>query len=171
MDGDERLIIQRMETWRNGTYKAFYRIFYDEVCQTRLDGVYGEELGWRDAYDVFQLNSQIKSELAKKAGAYNLDYERPLPSGFYTLQTAVAAIPVSVKKQGLIIVFQSNYRVSDTYQFNGLLSEFDNLDRWEKIIDDYDSTGCGDYYNLTEQTNYQPGKDPLYYTMDYDPPD
>ena len=27
MDGDERMIIQRMETWRNGTYKAVYRIF------------------------------------------------------------------------------------------------------------------------------------------------
>lgn len=166
MDGDERMIIQRMETWRNGTYKAFYRIFYDEVCQTRLDGVDGEELGWRDAYDVFQLNSLWE----KKAGVYNLDYERPLPSGFYTLQTAVAAIPVSVKKQGLIIVFQSNYRVSDTYQFNGLLSEFDNLDRWEKIIDDYDLQDARDYYNLTRNrpiTNQE--GDPLYYTMDYDP--
>jgi len=50
MDGDERMIIQRMETWRNGTYKAFYRIFYDEVCQTRLDGLDGVELGWRDAH-------------------------------------------------------------------------------------------------------------------------
>ena len=166
MDGDERMIIQRMETWRNGTYKAFYRIFYDEVCQTRLDGEDGEELGWRDAYDVFQLNSLWE----KKAGVYNLDYERPLPSGFYTLQTAVAAIPVSVKKQGLIIVFQSNYRVSDTYQFNGLLSEFDNLDRWEKIIDDYDLQDARDYYNLTRNrpiTNQE--GDPLYYTMDYDP--
>ena len=166
MDGDERMIIQRMETWRNGTYKAFYRIFYDEVCQTRLDGVDGVELGWRDAYDVFQLNSLWE----KKAGVYNLDYERPLPSGFYTLQTAVAAIPVSVKKQGLIIVFQSNHRVSDTYQFYGLLSEFDNLDRWEKIIDDYDLQDARDYYNLTRNrpiTNQE--GDPLYYTMDYDP--
>lgn len=166
MDGDEKFIIQRMETWRNGTYKAFYRIFYDEVCQTRLDGVYGEELGWRDAYDVYQLNSLWE----KKAGVYNLDYERPLPSGFYTLQTAVAAIPVSVKKQGLIIVFQSNHRVSDTYQFYGLLSEFDNLERWEKLIDDYDLQDARDYYNLTRNrpiTNQE--GDPLYYTMDYDP--
>ena len=166
MDGDEKFIIQRMETWRNGTYKAFYRIFYDEVCQTRLDGEDGEELGWRDAYDVFQLNSLWE----KKAGVYNLDYERPLPSGFYTLQTAVAAIPVSVKKQGLIIVFQSNHRVSDTYQFNGLLSEFDNLERWEKLIDDYDLQDARDYYNLTRNrpiTNQE--GDPLYYTMDYDP--
>ena len=166
MDGDERMIIQRMETWRNGTYKAFYRIFYDEVCQTRLDGLDGVELGWRDAYDVFQLNSLWE----KKAGVYNLDYERPLPSGFYTLQTAVAAIPVSVKKQGLIIVFQSNHRVSDTYQFYGLLSEFDNLERWEKLIDDYDLQDARDYYNLTRNrpiTNQE--GDSLYYTMDYDP--
>lgn len=166
MDGDERWIIQKMENWRNGTYQAFYRIFYDEECVTRLDGVDGEELGWRNAYDVFQLNSLWE----KKAGVYNLDYERPLPSGFYTLQTAVAAIPVSVKKQGLIIVFQSNHRVSDTYQFYGLLSEFDNLERWEKLIDDYDLQDARDYYNLTRNrpiTNQE--GDPLYYTMDYDP--
>ena len=126
MDGDERMIIQRMETWRNGTYKAFYRIFYDEVCQTRLDGLDGVELGWRDAYDVFQLNSQIKSELAKKAGVYNLSVNVPAVEGYYTmdkddLETPYAPdyVPVANRKVGLLITFMS-YTGWQTWQYRGI---------------------------------------------------
>lgn len=100
---------------------------------------------------------------------YNLDYERPLPSGFYTLQTAVAAIPVLVRKKGLIIVFQSYHRVSVMYQFNGLMSEFNNLDRWIKLVDTWSLIDAVDYYNLTRNrplTNEQ--GDPEYYSMTYD---
>jgi len=126
MDGDERMIIQRMETWRNGTYKAFYRIFYDEVCQTRLDGEDGVELGWRDAFDVFQLNSQIKSELAKKAGVYNLSVNVPAADGYYTmdkddLETPYAPdyVPVANRKVGLLITFMS-VTGWQTWQYKGI---------------------------------------------------
>lgn len=117
MDGDERMIIQRMETWRNGTYKAFYRIFYDEVCQTRLDGVYGEELGWRDAYKAITVG---------QPDVYNLSVNVPAEDGYYTMDKdyehtpfAPEYVPVANRKVGLLITFMS-VTGWQTWQYKGI---------------------------------------------------
>lgn len=169
MDGAEEWIIQKMSNWQNGIYRSFYRIFYKEVCQTRLDGEDGVELGWRNSYDVFQLKSQIRIEWEKKVGVYNLT-KNVLPSDdFYTLswcseerQYAPAYVPADVRKEGLIITFKS-YSEWETWQFTGPLENFSAAGNWKRIdpfiatsiyTDVYDADaqiplGVGEYYQIS----------------------
>lgn len=179
MDGDEKWIIQRMSHWLNGTYEEFYRIFYDGVCATR----WGEDLGWRNAYDVFQLNTQIKDEWEKKAGVYNLTKNVPPSDDFYTLswcseesQYAPAYVPVNVRKQGLIITFKS-YSEWETWQFTGPLANFSAAGNWKRIdpfiatsiyTDVYDADaqmplGAEEYYQISnnDDPNYLPSLIPV----------
>jgi hypothetical protein len=51
---------------------------------------------------------------------YDLDINQPLASGYYTLQTAINAVPVSIRKKGL----QINFRVSRT-QINSYIYVLD----------------------------------------------
>lgn len=178
MDGAEEWIIQKMSNWRNGTYRSFYRIFYKGVCETRLDGVDGVELGWRNAYDVFQLNTQIKDEWEKKVGVYNLTKNVAPSDEWYTLsphsealQYAPAYVPVNVRKEGLIITFRS-YSEWETWQFSGA-GDFIAADNWKRIdtfieqgvydMDQQHPLLSGQYYQCSND-------DDDYYIPSYIPP-
>lgn len=131
MDGDERFIIQKMENWRNGTYKAFYRIFYDGVCATRLDGEEGEELGWRSFYDVYPMPPDV----------YNLSVRVPAVEGYYTMdkddtETPYAPdyVPIENRKVGLLITFMS-YTGWQTWQYKGIEAQIG-----EVLDDDWHNT-------------------------------
>jgi len=129
MDGDERMIIQRMETWRNGTYKAFYRIFYDEVCQTRLDGLDGVELGWRDYWqriDTAQSDFLNLTEKVPPIAAYYLMNDDASEN-----QYAYNYVPEEYKIPGITITFKTATSW-EIWQFIGtdITTQWDNLDYW-----------------------------------------
>lgn len=114
MDGAEEWIIQKISNWHNGTYRSFYRIFYKGVCQTRLDGEDGVELGWRNA------------DWLGKPDVYNLSVNVPAVEGYYTmdkddLETPYAPdyVPVENRKVGLLITFMS-YTGWQTWQYKGI---------------------------------------------------
>lgn len=136
MDGDERFIIQKMENWRNGTYKAFYRIFYDGVCETRLDGVYGVELGWRNFYDIYP---HLTPEIG--AGAIlNLDARYTLETGYYQISDeeapnyAPSVVPANLRVKSLILTFLVGINRPAAYQFiDSSTSSFTNPGSWKKL--------------------------------------
>ena len=49
---------------------------------------------------------------------YNITNEIPLPAGsYYTLATAIAAIPTNIRKLGLKITFQVSATNTETWEF------------------------------------------------------
>lgn len=59
------------------------------------------------------------TELANNVGIYNVDFNIPLESGFYTAVLARANVPVDVRKLGLIITYKIDETTSITEQFIG----------------------------------------------------
>lgn len=60
-----------------------------------------------------------------KTAIYNIDTQVPLTTGFYTVATARAAVPSSVRKKGLIITYMIDSSTSITEQF-----VYDNIAYW-----------------------------------------
>ena len=65
---------------------------------------------------------------------YNVTFNHPLASGFYTLATAIAAVPTKLRKPGLIVTFRSGATKWDSYQYTvGMTtnSYWNNLTYWQ----------------------------------------
>lgn len=59
----------------------------------------------------------VREQVAKASDTYNVTYRHPLTNGFYTFETAVAAVPASLRKSGLIITFRKEAMKWDSYQY------------------------------------------------------
>lgn len=71
----------------------------------------------------------------KEVSFYNVTENVPLDSGYYTLSTAIAAVPVAVRKKGLHIIFTYNSSGWSHYWFNGgntTSSVWTNTENWMK---------------------------------------
>lgn len=71
-----------------------------------------------------------------KIAIYNLDVQVPLSTGFYTADTAHAAVPSSVRKKGLIITYNIGYlkQITEQYVENALSDTYwNNANNWEQI--------------------------------------
>ena len=71
-----------------------------------------------------------------KIAIYNLDTQVPLSTGFYTANTAHAAVPSSVRKKGLIIIYNIGYLTCINEQYIGdsvADTYWTNNNNWEQI--------------------------------------
>lgn len=77
---------------------------------------------------------------AKSVDIYNITNEIPLPAGsYYTLATAIAAIPTNMRKLGLKITFQVSATNTETWEFfNGTIGNITNVAYWRKIANSTD---------------------------------
>ena len=68
---------------------------------------------------------------------YNVTLGVPLTAGnYYTLTTAIAAVPTGVKKLGLTITFATSATNWETYQFTGSsITTWSTLTNWQKVVD------------------------------------
>lgn len=65
---------------------------------------------------------------------YNVTFNHPLASGYYTLETAIAAVPTKLRKPGLIVTFRSGATKWDSYQYTVAMtnnSYWNNLAYWQ----------------------------------------
>ncbi len=71
---------------------------------------------------------------------YNITNEIPLPAGsYYTLATAIAAIPTNIRKLGLKITFQVSATNTETWEFfNGTIGNITNVAYWRKTANSTD---------------------------------
>lgn len=72
---------------------------------------------------------------AKSVDVYNITNEIPLGAGlFYTLSTAITATPIANRKKGLILMFESEAGVWETYQFKGVIGDWSVLGSWSNDL-------------------------------------
>lgn len=65
---------------------------------------------------------------------YNVTFNHPLESGYYTLATAISAVPTKLRKPGLIVTFRSSATKWDSYQYTVAMtsnSYWNNLSYWQ----------------------------------------
>lgn len=77
----------------------------------------------------------LTDELNKTA-IYNVDSHVPLTTGFYTADTARAAVPLSVRKKGLIITYKISSLTHINEQYVGTSftnTDWTNSNNWEQI--------------------------------------
>ena len=87
----------------------------------------------------------------------NMDIDYPLTSGYYTLATAIAAVPTAVRKDSLNIIFKYSDGHYYTYQFRGIISNWTNASYWELIknVGNYGNVGIvTDLNTLSLTGNY-----------------
>ena len=71
---------------------------------------------------------------AKSVDVYNITNEIPLGAeSFYTLSTAITATPESIRKKGLILMFESAAGIIEAYQFKSIVANWTNQSYWENI--------------------------------------
>jgi hypothetical protein len=100
-----------------------------------------EDATLMDVYVVSKgvVKKQDKSEgkiaqLAGDAEVTNVTYKVPLESGYYTADTARAAVPAATRKKGLIITYAISANNWVTEQFyKGEVSAWTTADNWGKI--------------------------------------
>ena len=75
------------------------------------------------------------ADLAESGGdaVVNVNHLCGAPDGaeYYTLQTAIAAIPEAYRKEGLVITWRTGEREWATKRFAGLLADFETAGLWE----------------------------------------
>lgn len=114
------------------TFENVYALPSQVGVYTNILGSNGQPLDRKEGENIFfsyrkEWGYWIKSDRYiqmitpdKDIQIYDLDINQPLASGYYTLQTAINAVPVSIRKKGL----QINFRVSRT-QINSYIYVLD----------------------------------------------
>lgn len=81
------------------------------------------------------LDIATKDYVDKQVTLYNITNEIPLPAGqYYTLTTAIAAVPSALRKIGFEITFESAAGVWETYQFKGVIANWSVLSSWSNDL-------------------------------------
>ncbi|MCC8146859.1 MAG: hypothetical protein LIO93_10605, partial [Bacteroidales bacterium] len=79
-------------------------------------------------------NEETIAQIGRDTPVINVDKDYPLPSGFYTLTSAISEIPTDRRKQGLIITYLIDADTSETIQFNSNdVNKFLDETVWKKI--------------------------------------
>lgn len=89
----------------------------------------------------------------KKITPFVVTYQVPLPSGYYSLETAVAAVPQKERREYLVILYQTGPDANDweQYRFIGRnISEWRNLDLWQEFGDATAFINAPDEEDITE---------------------
>lgn len=78
--------------------------------------------------------------LTKSISIYNVSEFHPKETGFYDLTSAISAIPVGVKRRGLIIQYESAAGVFNIWKFKGeTIDLFNNVSYWELFLSNSNS--------------------------------
>ena len=94
---------------------------------------------WENIVDsVFSKTSTnpIRNSILTNAiNSLNLTASIPLVAGlYYTLTTAIAAVPSALRKVGFEITFESSAGVWETYQFKGVIANWSILGSWSNDL-------------------------------------
>ena len=81
---------------------------------------------------------------SKGGNTYNVTEQQPLDSGYYTLETAIAAVPEKNRSKGLCITFEASQGKWTTKQFVG-----STLDAWTTAASWEDFGGAGTLKQVT----------------------
>ena len=96
------------------------------------------------------LENKKQSDINKDSlagGVYNVTKLRPLQSGYYTITTAIAAVPQALRCIGMVITYQTASDSWETKQFKGILSDWSDSSKWE----DFGGGKAGDgVYDISE---------------------
>ena len=79
---------------------------------------------------------EVLTDGLNKTAIYNVDSHVPLTTGFYTVDTARAAVPSSVRKKGLIITYKIDSLTHINEQYVGTSftdTNWTNSNNWEQI--------------------------------------
>lgn len=80
------------------------------------------------------LENKKQSDINKDSlagGVYNVTKLHQLQSGYYTITTAIAAIPLTLRRVGMVITYQTASDSWETKQFKGILSDWNDSGKWE----------------------------------------
>lgn len=94
------------------------------------------------------LQNTINGNVDAITSVYNVTKNHPLQSGFYTLSTALAAVPSAKRSVGLIITYQTSASTWEAKQFIG-----NNVSGWSTIANWTDFGGGSD--DFVEVTSAQ----------------
>ena len=81
------------------------------------------------------LGIATKGYIDDQVTLYNVTNSIPLSAGqYYTLTTAIAAVPSALRKIGFEITFESSAGVWETYQFKGVIANWSVLGSWSNDL-------------------------------------
>ena len=108
------------------------------------------------------LGNKKQSDINKDSlagGVYNVTKLRPLQSGYYTITTAIAAVPQALRCVGMVITYQTASDSWETKQFKGILSDWTDSSKWE----DFGGVEAGDgVYDLSVENSTE--DNPIHYS-------
>lgn len=97
----------------------------------------------------------VRGQLLTTADIYNVTYKHPLASGFYTLESAIVAVPETVRKSGLIVTFRVQPEKWEQYQYfakDASPTNWTNLAYWSN--NGYDSKTNNIYRGIIRDLGY-----------------
>ena len=81
-----------------------------------------------------ELGDKKQSDINKDSlagGVYNVTKLHPRQSGYHTITTAIADIPQTLRRVGMVITYQTASDSWETKQFKGALSDWTDSSKWE----------------------------------------
>lgn len=78
-------------------------------------------------------NEHLLYRASLKSSTYNVTVEKPLPSGFYTLESAINAVEEPYRKTALRLVFEVSAGVWKVFQFVSSLENWSNSIYWYDV--------------------------------------
>ena len=103
----------------------------------------GEAAGYKD----------LAQTAANAYYLYNVTNGVPLGSGYYTLTTAISAVPVGVRKKGLQIIFEISAGNWMIYKFIGEVASWTTITNWITLIE-YEENSLAETINNLEGRIY-----------------
>lgn len=88
-------------------------------------------------YTIGRIEEKVDTIINTDA-IYNVDYHTPLSSGYYTLNTAIAAVPLGLRKTGFIITFKDSANSSIIASYKGETAnsgDWDGILNWTYIVE------------------------------------
>lgn len=114
------------------------------------------------------LGNKKQSDINKDSlagGVYNVTKLRPLQSGYYTITTAIAAVPQALRSVGMVITYQTASDSWETKQFKGALSDWTDSSKWEDFGGGGNNNGSGDGVYDISAANLTDGKPTSYASL------
>lgn len=114
------------------------------------------------------LENKKQSDINKDSlsgGVYNVTKLRLLQSGYYTITTAIAAVPQALRCVGMVITYQTASDRWETKQFKGALSNWTDSSKWEDFGGGGNNNGSGDGVYDISAANLTDGKPTSYASL------
>lgn len=104
-----------------------------------------------------ELGDKKQSDINKDSlagGVYNVTKFHSLLSEYYTITTAIAAIPQALRCVGMVITYQTASDSWETKQFKGALSDWTDSSKWEDFGGGEAGDGVYDISKANNETQY-----------------